>query len=386
MEFLLYSLLKHGIRKPQRHDGMIGFHMIGIEFPINFDRETLPIRTVSLLFSGMIGKKTKGDESMQKYKKILYALLLSFSLINTTPIYASEYTEFVNNLVYLRDLNTTNDGNHLKEINGYSYIVDKNDNICYGYSYDEYGNLYYTEENSTTGILKSNVNQDGIWFDENGIYTNPSTIEIDKNKALSEEFEQTGSVTFNSNEEVLNFLEYYSIQYRLYDEVFNYPIQNKSTSENGISTETHTITMPNESKYDRNAVLNNIHNTFIPLRGDTPYEKLFDVCKQIKETMTYDLDYQHADLETAIINKRGVCWHYAKIAKVLLEDAGIQTEIMMGNLNGNGHMWIRCFIDGKWCYVDPTATQTSWWDYSNLPYNKFIKEYLPLRYITIKEP
>ena len=126
---------------------------------------------------------------IRRLKLTLGSLIFATCLMsNGFNASASEYTEFVNSLVYLRDLATIDRGLYLDDVNGYTYVKDANGNICYGYSYDTNGNLYYTEEGSTTGLLKSSTNADGISFDENGIYINPSMVEPEKQNILSQKF------------------------------------------------------------------------------------------------------------------------------------------------------------------------------------------------------
>lgn len=313
---------------------------------------------------------------IRKLKLTLGSLFCAVYLVGSTfSVSASEYSQFVDSLVYLKDLSTENSGLYFSDLNGYTYIVDAEGNICYDYSYDENGDLYYTEEGSVTGILKSASNADGIYFDENGKYVNPSMVDPERYKQLSIQFETDQFVTLNNQDDILNFLEYYSLQYRLYDEVETLYITKNSDG-------TYTINLPDNKIYNRQETLDLIHATFTPLEGNTPYEKIFNLCQKIRYESTYDLEYKHSDLKTVLTDKRGVCWQYAAIGKVLLEDAGIQTEIMHGTLNGENHMWLRCLVDGKWCYVDPTATQTGWWDYSNLPYDKFLSSYVPKRYVS----
>lgn len=99
---------------------------------------------------------------------------------------------------------------------------------------------------------------------------------------------------------------------------------------------------------------------------------------------SYDLDYINADLQTSLTTEKGVCRHYTKCLKALLDDAGIQNEIMVGYYNGSGHMWLRCLIDDEWIYVDPTAAKQIWWNYSNIPYQTVVEHYIPARSITIQ--
>ena len=66
-----------------------------------------------------------------------------------------------------------------------------------------------------------------------------------------------------------------------------------------------------------------------------------------------------------------------KIGKVLLEESGIETEILpclfVGN--GNGHVILRCKIDNKWIYCDLTNINTVGYTEAIVPYSKIVNSY-----------
>jgi hypothetical protein len=55
-----------------------------------------------------------------------------------------------------------------------------------------------------------------------------------------------------------------------------------------------------------------------------------------------------------LINGLGVCQSYAEAFKLLADEAGIQSVVMTGTLDGTPHAWNMVKIDGKWYHVDTT--------------------------------
>lgn len=314
---------------------------------------------------------------MNNLKKYLLTGTFAFNLLygNIISGYAQVNPEVVASFQELKELSKAEDNLSFQEINGNTYIVKSDGTIKYGWQYDNNGNLYYITEG--TGMIRSGTNKDGIYFADNGCFVNPSMKNIEVNNDLSRRFEAGETLRFPNKDKLLDFLEYYSVQYRYMDDASDFEIINHG---NGSKS----ITIPANRKYDRELLISNIMEKFGPLEGNTPYEKIVDGCQKITNTIDYDLNYINTDLQTSLTEEKGVCRHYTKCLKVLLDDAGIQNEIMVGYQNGNGHMWLRCFIDEEWVYVDPTAAKQIWWNYCNIPYQIFVDNYTPARSITIQ--
>lgn len=313
---------------------------------------------------------------MNYFKKYILTGTIAFTILfgNVSSAYAEVNPEVVASFQELKELSKTEAGLTYQDIDGHTYIVDKNGSIKYGWQYDSKGNLYYI---SSDGMIRSASNTDGIYFSQDGCFINPSMINPEKNLELSKRFENGETLKFSSKDEILDFLEYYSVQYRYQNDAYDFEIMNHGDGSK-------SITIPESRKYDREALINDILTKFGPLEGNSPYEKILDGCQKITNTINYDLDYINADLQTSLTTEKGVCRHYAKCLKVLLDDAGIQNEIMVGYYNGSGHMWLRCLIGDEWVYVDPTAAKQIWWNYSNIPYQTVVEHYIPARSITIQ--
>ena len=65
----------------------------------------------------------------------------------------------------LKELSKAEAGLDFQDIDGNTYVVDKNGNTRYWWQYDSNGNLYYIEPE--IGMIRSSTNAGGIYFDEN---------------------------------------------------------------------------------------------------------------------------------------------------------------------------------------------------------------------------
>ena len=132
-----------------------------------------------------------------------------------------------------------------------------------------------------------------------------------------------------------------------------------------------------DNAYDRDSMVTQIRNKFGPLEGTNEYEKIYDACEKIRTTLDYDISFAHSPLQECLDSNIGVCWHYAKIVSLLLDDAGIYNELVFGKYGESTdyHMWLRCKVDGKWIYTDPTLYKSCGWSFYNINYDLYADEY-----------
>lgn len=159
-------------------------------------------------------------------------------------------------------------------------------------------------------------------------------------------FENGDRLSFRDKAEAGSFLEEYLLQYRLYD----------------IRTEIYSVARyddyvillyPGEGEYDRDSLKQSILEQFEVPKGNTSIEKITDVCRTLNENMVYDMKFADAALPSALKNGRGVCWHFAKIAAVLLRESGVPTTVTHGLLERESHIWLQCRLeDGTVIHVD----------------------------------
>lgn len=88
-----------------------------------------------------------------------------------------------------------------------------------------------------------------------------------------------------------------------------------------------------------------VKNSYIPSRNE----------RELREITRY-----RQSMESALQDKKGVCYHYAKLLKGVLKDCGIQSEYMIGDFEGVGmHCWLRIYDPDNYRYLYRDATKTN---------------------------
>lgn len=182
-------------------------------------------------------------------------------------------------------------------------------------------------------------------------------------------FEAGETVRFTSLGEYYDFFEEYLTQYRLED------------LRGGYALTGMELSIPEEKKYDREGVRQVILERFPMPPGLTPRQAVEEVCRQIPDAIRYDASAAGLTLEEALAAGQGVCWHYVKIADVILEQAGIPTEIVHGSVMGLPHMWIRCQTGNQSVLADPQVGILTASDYQSryrpYPYLRILRQPSP---------
>ncbi len=176
-------------------------------------------------------------------------------------------------------------------------------------------------------------------------------------------FEAGEILRFSSTGEYYRFFEEYLTQYRLEDLKGGYVLKGQALS------------IPEERKYDREAVRLAILERFPPAEDPDPRQTIDEVCRQIRDTIRYDKAASGLTVKEALDAGKGVCWHYVKIADVVLEQAGIPTEIIHGSARGIPHMWLKCRTGDQEILADPQT--------GILPAPDYDAWYLPYPYLKV---
>lgn len=259
--------------------------------------------------------------------------------------------------------------------NGNWFYRDSNGNVKKGWFCDENGDIYDTGSNADGHILISSYNKDYQYFDENGRLKNTCMRNNMDYESLAKKYENHNRLDFSDETEFKSFLNYYLLQYQMYNNGSFHVYFNRNSKDGSYST-----TLGNQANYDRNNAILSVLQRFGRLNAGNAYEQVNEACLKAS-SIKYDASSYNVSLQDAMKFNKGVCWHYAKVASILLNDAGIYTEVMVGNykaMNGSIglHMWIRCLINGKWVYADPTL-YSQFPSFYNISYDTLMDRYFP---------
>lgn len=82
---------------------------------------------------------------------------------------------------------------------------------------------------------------------------------------------------------------------------------------------------------------------------------------------------QYTSMDKAITDRTGVCWHYAKIAMIMLQKAGVDCEVQTVKYQGVQHALCKCMDEaGEVFYIDPVDKRTY------LSETEFVATYVPV--------
>lgn len=171
-------------------------------------------------------------------------------------------------------------------------------------------------------------------------------------------------LAFGSLDELKGFLCFYE-GYRLLDYV-HYQYGRSSDGKTTLALEAAQL-------YDRAAVEAQILAIFGEAQGSTAAEKAAYTSKKVYNEMSYDVSYQYTSMDKAITDRTGVCWHYAKIAMIMLQKAGVDCEVQTVKYQGVQHALCKCMDEaGEVFYIDPVDKRTY------LSETEFVATYVPV--------
>ncbi len=160
--------------------------------------------------------------------------------------------------------------------------------------------------------------------------------------SAAERYESGAYLSFESSEDFLSFISWYLTQYRL-----------KDMAASDYRMTDGKSRLAESGRYDREKLKKKILDSFSPLSGISDQEKIEDACRQIRSLLSYDPQSLRLSLDQALDSGTGVCWHFAKIASVLLTEAGIPSEPVFGTMGGTSHMWLCCRTEAGSVWADP---------------------------------
>ncbi len=88
--------------------------------------------------------------------------------------------------------------------------------------------------------------------------------------------------------------------------------------------------------------------------GMNDYEKLYAIHEYICSHVSYDYSLTKYSAYDALAGKKAVCQGYSLLMDRMLEQAGVKTIIIDGDMSGSPHAWNLVRLDEIWYHVDAT--------------------------------
>lgn len=276
----------------------------------------------------------------KKLKSICIATLLSLAL--TIPVFAepiprgSEAANAQEARLWGKDDHWAVDAN---------YALDKNT-----------GEIYYTQdgENFVTGQIGS----DGCYYQADGTQLNSLTYIRDKYLDSYDTLSEEEFMAFDSRQEANLFVCWIQLE-RATAQGLPYIVNTRS---NGVIEIKKSELQRMEAAMEEGGTYQNaVRKIADSIPSDYSIEEIVNYATiQVAKVFMYDSNYEKSSMEEAVREKRGVCYHYARLLKSVLTEVGIESEFIIGYADHSdlSHVWlkIRDEDQNRWIYRDPTRT------------------------------
>ena len=109
-------------------------------------------------------------------------------------------------------------------------------------------------------------------------------------------------------------------------------------------------------------IRNKIEEYLIGLDGKSEYEKELFIHDKFAETVNYiqsdDLERKYHTIEGPMIENDGVCDGFTKSLQIIFNKCGINSIIVLGNLEERPHAWNLVSVDDQWYHMDVTSSRS----------------------------
>lgn len=223
------------------------------------------------------------------------------------------------------------------------------------YLYDDNGSIHYTTAPDL--MYAGGIADDGQYYDLDGVQVN--SLEY-----ISKRYK--GAFQRASGNELIQFQSLSHLK------LFMYWYTNRYASSQGVEFTYHrgdngrvSIAKSEFEKYPTtfgDTYKASVASDAATIDCSLPFkEKLEQAIRLAHNRFQYDLSYTSTDINQALEDGRGVCFHYAKYCHDILSDIGIESQYLVGSCSANKnpdniHVWLSAKDPetGKTHYLDPT--------------------------------
>lgn len=223
------------------------------------------------------------------------------------------------------------------------------------YLYDSNGLIHYT---TTPELMYAGgIADDGQYYDSDGVQVNSLEYISKRYKAAFQRASGNELIQFQSLSHLKLFMYWYTNQYASSQGVeFTYHHgDNGHVSIAKSEFEKYPTTFGDAYKASVAADAATIDRS-LPFK-----EQLEQAIRLAHNRFQYDISYTTTDINQALEDGRGVCFHYAKYCRDILSSIDIDTQYLVGSCNANKnpdkiHVWLSAKDPetGKTHYLDPT--------------------------------
>ena len=245
----------------------------------------------------------------------------------------------------------------------YSQDISIDDSITYSggvYLYDNNGRVHYTT--APNAMYAGGVATDGQYYDLDGTQINSLEYIGKRYSPAFKKATDSQRIQFQN----LTHLKLFTYWYIMHNATSQGVIYNYWHDDNGrVSMEKSEFSKyPTElSEYYKNCIATDATEIdhALPFK-----EQLRQAINLTNKHFKYDLSYTEIDLNQALEDGKGVCFHYAKYCHDVLNVAGFESEYLVGSSNAGKdpnsmHVWLSAKDPGsdKMYYMDPSNLVSS---------------------------
>ena len=217
------------------------------------------------------------------------------------------------------------------------------DEIIYEKVSEIQGTICETNSEAAIELQKMILNSENAWYDEDEekwviactVYTNKVVDESFVRGALGLEVGQNYGIS----------------DYLIFGVIDDYEYYVNNLDDNGVD-EWNVTVWSDVSPEDQQLIISTAQ-TIADKAVGSDAEKVRIITKEIDEMLTYEI-IDGNNLATVIRTGKGCCRHYANLFSLVCTYAGIDSRIVGGNSDNEGHAWNIVEVDGRWYHVDPT--------------------------------